>query len=256
MSHLTDETLARLIDEAPTALEAAHLAACGECRDELQAMHVQVAELSVLPELQPPPADWEKLERRLAAEGLIRAHAPRRIWLHYGLRAAAAAALLLTGTLLGQRLQPTSAAPATPVASSDAAPAGDTRPLVEPPVTLAEAEPAPEQTSPSPATLVSHETVPAARPLPRTSEEAYEYVRQAEAHYLDALTRFAELSGATSIGDPAARLAALEGIVLTTRAALGQAPTDAVINGYYLNAVAQRDATLRQISATSGDSWF
>jgi hypothetical protein len=253
MSHLNDETLARLVDEAPTALEAAHLAACALCRDELQAMHVQVAELSALPELRPPPADWDKLERKLAAEGLIRAHAPRRIWLHYGMRAAAAGALLLTGTMLGRTLQPTSSPAAPPIASEDSPTTSDSQPIVEPPVTLAEAAPPPALTSPAPARLVTQDVTP---PPPRTAEEALQYLRQAETNYLDALTRFAELSGATSMGDPAARLAALEGIVLTTRAALGQAPTDALINGYYLNAVAPRDATLRQISATSGDSWF
>jgi len=255
MSHLMDETLARLVDEAPTALEAAHLAACDQCRAELQAMHTQVAQLSALPELQPPPADWEKLEQRLAAEGLIRARAPRRIWLHYGLRAAAAVALVLTGALAG-RLVP---APSSPAASPFAA-AG--RPLVDsgrqqPVLAAAEPEEAPGivavPTSPTGTQLASQ----ALSTSPRTPEEALQYLRQTESAYLDALTRFAEMSGTTTTGDPAARLAALEGIVLTTRAALGQAPTDAMLNGYYLNAVAQRDATIRQISATNtAETWF
>ena len=43
------------------------------------------------------------------------------------------------------------------------------------------------------------------------------------------------------------RLAALEGIVLTTRAALNEAPADPVINGYHLTALEQRDALLREL---------
>jgi len=253
MSHLTDETIARLVDESPTALEAAHLSVCAVCRDELQAMHVQVAHLSELPELQPPPADWEKLEQRLAAEGLIRGRSPRRIWLHYGLRAAAAVVLVLAGALAGRLVQPTSSPSATRLANN-APPASDQRgqrvtEIPAPP----SATPVRELTSPADARLASHVTPR----TPRTFEEALQDVREAESTYLDALTRFAELSGTTTAGDPAARLAALEGILLTTRAALGKAPTDAVINGYYLNAVAQRDATIRQISATnSAESWF
>ena len=38
-------------------------------------------------------------------------------------------------------------------------------------------------------------------------------------------------------------------------AALAQAPTDPVINGYHLTALAQRDAMLKQIRATPATSW-
>jgi hypothetical protein len=55
--------------------------------------------------------------------------------------------------------------------------------------------------------------------------------------------------------NPAARLAALEGIMLSTRAALEAAPADPMLNGYYLNAVGERDAVLRQIAQTQ-DPWF
>lgn len=252
MSHLNDEALARLVDEAPTALEAAHLSACAHCRDELQAMHEQVAQLSALPELKPPPADWEKLERKLAAEGLIRARAPRRVWLHYGMRAAAAIALVATGALAGRLVQPRSA-PEQFASSAPQQQRGELQPIIDAPEPQAQPEQSPREFAPAGgATLASLQTPGE----PRTPEEALQFLRQAEASYLDALTRFAELSGAAQTGDPAARLAALEGIVLTTRAALGKAPTDAVINGYYLNAMAQRDATIRQISATNAaESW-
>ena len=57
--------------------------------------------------------------------------------------------------------------------------------------------------------------------------------------------------------DPLNQLAALEGIVLTTRAALEEAPADPVINGYHLSALGQRDAILRQIDARADEEpWF
>ena len=92
---------------------------------------------------------------------------------------------------------------------------------------------------------------------PRTAEEAAMLLRDAESVYLDALARYAQLAGgAGESSDPLARLAALEGIVLTTREALGRAPADPVINGYHMTALAQREATLRQIAATSRNPWF
>jgi hypothetical protein len=54
---------------------------------------------------------------------------------------------------------------------------------------------------------------------------------------------------------PAARLAALEGILLSTGAALEAAPADPMINGYYLSAIGQREAMLRQIAA-AGEPWY
>ena len=57
------------------------------------------------------------------------------------------------------------------------------------------------------------------------------------------------MGGVLPAPDPVNRLAALEGIVLTTRAALNEAPADPVINGYHLTALEQRDAILRQIQA-------
>jgi hypothetical protein len=91
---------------------------------------------------------------------------------------------------------------------------------------------------------------------PTNREEAVELYRQAEALYLDALTRIAELDEPQSGGDPLARLAALESIAAITRSALDQAPADPVINGYHLTALAQKEATLRLIAASKADGWF
>jgi hypothetical protein len=104
--------------------------------------------------------------------------------------------------------------------------------------------------------LVSPRTPPPAR----TAEEAGTRLRAAEQQYRAALSRYAELAGADATVDPVNRLAALEGIVLTTRAALKESPADPVINGYHLAAMGQRDALLRQISAArSGEAeqpWY
>jgi hypothetical protein len=86
---------------------------------------------------------------------------------------------------------------------------------------------------------------------------ASEELRQAEAVYRAALARHAELVGVPETPNPAARLATLETIVLTTQEGLRQAPADPVINGYHLAAVSQRDATLRQYArATNDQPWF
>lgn len=82
---------------------------------------------------------------------------------------------------------------------------------------------------------------------PATVTEAAQRLQQAESAYTAALTAYAQLGGNLPAADPVSRLAALEGIVLTTRAALNEAPADPVINGYHLTALEQRDAILRQL---------
>lgn len=82
---------------------------------------------------------------------------------------------------------------------------------------------------------------------PATISEAAQQLEQAESAYTAALAAYAEIGGALPAVDPVSRLAALEGIVLTTSAALNEAPADPVINGYHLTALEQRDAILRQL---------
>lgn len=96
-------------------------------------------------------------------------------------------------------------------------------------------------------------------PSPRDSADAASAerrLRDAEAAYLAALAQYAEATGTAGATDPLNRLAALEGIVLTTRAALNEAPADPVINGYHLAAVGQRDALLRQIGDPAEQGWY
>jgi hypothetical protein len=278
MSHLTLETIARLVDEAPTAVEATHLDACAVCRAEVDAMREDVQALSMLPDMVPAPDAWAALEDRLAAEGLVRRRGfamplPRFAW------AAAAAALFLAGGLTGRLTSgpvqhivqaPAGAEPAAgPGADpADRAPASAPQLAAELPGSAGAVEagtapdrgqadtpqPAQPQTWPAPGVTLAGNTFGGGQP--RTLEEAALFLRQTEELYLNALTRYAELATQAEAGDPVSRLAALQSIVMTTQAALSQAPADPVINGYHLTALAQRDATLRQVAAASGDRWY
>lgn len=246
MSHLTLETLARLIDESPDPTEMGHLDICEQCRDDLEAMRADVMALQTLPDLEPSQAQWIRLEQRLEREGLMRRGAWH--WQPALLRMAAAMVIfVLGGVAAALVMRPRD----TEYMTSNQVPAQAVTqretPMQSPVTTLTEA----------PITVAAVPTAPAPveRRAARTAEEAAARLRTAESDYLAALTRFAELSGRAEEGDPVARLAALESIVATTRAALGRAPADPVINGYHLTAVAQRDALLRQASA-SGQSWY
>jgi hypothetical protein len=219
MGHLSAEDLARLVDEAPTAAEAGHLASCPECREEHEALSEQTSALASLQDAAPNAASWARLRARLRNEGLVRTPAATLPlgWLRHAttLRAAAAISLFVLGGATGALLQ--REAPLQPAAAS-----------------------------PEVASL----------PVP-TVRDAELALRAAEATYLAAMARYAQLSGVAPQTNPAARLAALEGIVLTTGAALSQAPADPVINGYHLAARAQRDAMLLQIAdENDDDDWF
>lgn len=226
MQHMMIETIARLIDEAPNAAEAAHLESCEECRGTLEAMRADTAALRNLPMIEPPPTEWPQLEARLLDEGLIRRRVGHVFWRSTAVRAAAAVALFVVGGLAG--IGWTQAQATGPlgvqVAGRSAAGAGE-------PVFIAATEPS-------------------------TPEETIQLYRQAEALYLEALTRVASLDEQQTGGDPVARLAALEGIASITRSALDRAPADPVLNGYHLTALAQREATIRQITATRPGRWF
>jgi hypothetical protein len=272
MSHLTPEALARLLDEAPTAQEAAHLDTCAHCRAELEQMRDDVQSLSMLPDVSPAPDAWDALERRLTDEGLIRRRGFAAFGATRSLQIAAALLLFVGGTLAGRlsvdasqpmlaQQTPPLAAPAAqqpaplPPAGADASRlAADDAPraaeLPEQPVQPAPRPPRPE----TGAVLASNNF--AAGYQATTLDEAIAVLRQAEDLYLSALTRYAELASNADAGDPVSRLAAMQSIVLTTQAALSQTPMDPVINGYHLTALAQRDAALRQVAAVTNDRAF
>jgi len=267
MQHLTLEALARLVDEPPDAAESGHLAACPECRTELDALRRETAALGRLGPVEPAGAEWTALEARLEREGLLAAPAgagrglPVRRWTPRLLRIAAALALYAVGTATGLAVRGRAAAPLAPApvtappthetASSPGA--AGTAPLAAAATSLEENAAAPPEAAD--ARLASNAAEVAAEPA--TPEQALRAVQAAERAYLRAYSRYTDLtSGQRQLDDPVARVAALESIVLTTRAALDRAPADPVINGYHLTAVAQRDAALRQIALKSNEPWF
>ena len=228
MKHLNYETLARLVDEAPTGDERRHLEECQTCVHELEALRGQTAQLGRLPDLRPAPGDWEALEARLAAQGLVEAAdrpggarlAVSRRWL----RRAAAVALFLGG------------------AASGAA------------VMAARVEPAQ-----SAGTVVGAETATAPADDP---DGALTQVARAERAYIDALVRYrrliAEQGAEEMAGDPATRYAALEQLVRAGRVAVRQAPADPFLNGLLASALAEQQAVYRIISEDRADQaeWF
>jgi hypothetical protein len=224
MSHLKLEDLARLVDEAPNAHDQAHLDRCEECRGELDALSRQTLALGALPDLTPAPDAWPELRARLRSEGLLR----RRPGLSPSLaRVAAATFLFLAGGAMGYTARDLAAPPG---------PAG-----ADPVQMAAGADPGAPAQPPAGATL--------------TGQDASREVETASELFMDALDRYMA-SSVPSPGDPVARLAALDNIVLTTAEALHEAPTDPIINGYHLSALAQRDAVLRQLAVRAGDPVF
>ncbi len=235
MSHLTPETLARLVDEPASGEEESHLTACPGCRREMEALRQQREMLAALPNMMPAPDQWATIRQRLRAEGLARS--PGRWWRSPALtRAAAAAALFVGGAGAGWVAH---GLPAGPRAAPSSAMVADGR--------------ADGASSPADGRTFAADGQEAASPRVTTladaaSGDAADDVEQAEQAFRAALNRYMG-QNSTTAADPAARLAALDNIVLTTAEALKAAPADPVINGYYLTAVAQRDAVLRQISA-------
>jgi hypothetical protein len=289
MPHLSLETLARLVDETPDTEESQHLETCEACRIELAALRDDVQALSMLPDMMPAPDAWHAIEGRLVDEGLIRERGRFALNTPRPAQLAAAVVLFLAGSLAGRM----SAAPlpvmtaqidqaAAPATSAGAAyeagySAGladggrntDAAPSTEPGARLAAADndapavdAAAASASPRPdpgatTRLDSPMRLASSGPtLPTSMEEAAALLRQTEDLYLSALTRYAELATQSEAGDPIARLAALQSIVMTTNAALNQTPADPVINGVHLAALAQRDATLAQVAAASGERWY
>lgn len=242
MSHLTPETLARLVDEPAGADEAGHLAACTRCGAELEALRQQREMLAALPSMMPAPDQWSAISQRLRAEGLVRSG---KDWWRSPALTRAAAAVLVFGIGIGAGWL------------ARGAPAGGVGVRGIDMVARAETSGA-AAADRADAEQVARVPVAVASGKPGAAADSGDVVRdveQAEQAFRAALDRYMA-QNATQAADPAARLAALDNIVLTTAEALKKAPADPVINGYYLTAVAQREAVLRQISASSGEPVF
>jgi len=275
MQHLTLEELARLVDEAPEPAEAEHLRDCLVCRRERDAMRAQTSALASLADPEPRPGAWRALEVALAAEGLMRP-APARAFRtsHPLLRIAAALLLFATGAAAGlSLLRPgtTSHVAQAPVQPSKGEgrvlgvaqlpPARAESQVVDAPAAAEPALPAAELPV---ARLVSArvgDAVPATplRRAPALTPEARAAAREldeAEAAYVAALRKYAEIADPASGADPETRLSALQTLVETTGRALEQAPGDPVLNGYHLAVLDERDALRRQIDRAAQNAWY
>ncbi len=227
MPHLTLEALARLVDEAPTDEELRHLEGCEYCSGELEALRTQTDSLAALPKMTPPPDLWPEIKAGLRREGLV-ATTPRRVSPTLT-RLAAALAVFIAGSATGFVARGT--VPGAPTGSQEA------------PMAAAEAQPvdaAPDASSPAPAPSTAYDLA---------SGDVTADMERAQDMFAAALDRYMR-ANSTPAPDPAARLAALDNIVLTTAEALNESPADPVINSYHLTAVAQRNELLRQIAAT------
>ena len=207
MSHLTSESLARLVDESPATSEGDHLDSCHECRDTLEDLRLQTRALRTLPPVAPPTDAWEKITARLDESRVVPLESRRTIRL---LRRAAAAVILFgLGAASGAAFFGRANAPAAP-------------------------EPVSERTT----STIS---------VPPTPELALTRLRIAEMLYTTALLDYAAARSPQPPNDAIARLATLETIVLTTRTALERAPADPLINSYHLAALAERETLLGQL---------
>jgi hypothetical protein len=222
MEHLIPETLARLVDDLPTAAEREHLEACDACAAELEALRRQTDVLGRLPDMRPSPADFDALEARLQAEGLIqvgsRAGYPELAVTPRWMRRVAAVALFAVGALSGAAAM----ARLRPVGGAELAAAGE----------------------------------------PADASAALATVEAAERDYIAALVRYRQLTSESyaddGAGDPATRYAALEYLVRAGQAAVRQAPADPFLNGLLASALAEQQAVSRRISSgrSRQDGWF
>jgi hypothetical protein len=229
MLHLSPDRLAALADDEPTALEAQHVATCALCARERSAHRSLVAlarrEHSRAAE---PLTDWTTLSERLRGEALIRTvRAPGARRLRGGWMRSAAAVMLAAGGIAAGRVS--AGAPALPIGSGS----GE------------RAEPG----SPTAAvgSMMVSDTVRQYRST--TDAVAAFLAAQREMQHAAAFIAEREQDAAPELTPRAyhARLAATEGMVAVSRAALYQAPTDPYINQYYLASLGARDAAIRQI---------
>lgn len=255
LSHLDPERLAALDQDAPTTDELAHLASCAVCRAERQA-HLALASLANaerMPDERRAPrlTNWESLASQLRAEGLLTSpvepaatddvplvvrslttaeavvsprsthtttaatSVPPRV-MPMWLRAAAAVVLLLGGGMLGRL----SSGVPLGMAGVSMPPASDNRNL-----------------------LASDSDAFA------SVQQASEILYRAQRDYERASLWLASNDTTVHSSDVyRTRLAALDQMMASSRAALRDAPSDPILNHYFQSASTAREATLKQLS--------
>ena len=224
MLHLSIDRLAALADEQPTAAENDHLATCAQCAREVEAHRTLLAIASGEREsMGLPLTRWETLSERLKDEGMIVGTSKWAMFTRpkFMLQAAAALLFVAGGAALGRVSAGASAMP------------GGT-----------------EDTQVAKSGSLNPDSLPTAFASVMEANQwkaAYANAYQNAVAYLAANDTAAQPSGTPAVMK--ARLSALDRVSRTVQEALSDAPTDPVINDFYLNSFAQREATLRQLNA-------
>ena len=248
MLHLSSERLAELADGEPTVAEAEHLAACAICATERSA-HQRLLSMAWDERdrvANQPLTQWSTLAAQLREQGIIsdeytepvtvetkvvpiaqpRAH--RRAWL-VGLRVAAGLVFAAGFGALGRMSAGADAAPSTREMATLASRIfrGTTEQVV------------PgfgDQSSPF-----------------STVQDALAALETSQRNYDRAVAFIAAHDSTVQSPDAGdvyrTRLAALDEMAETSRQALSVAPTDPVLNQYYLSTLGAREVTLRQLGS-------
>ena len=246
MLHLSSERLAELADGEPTIAEAEHLAACATCAAERSAhQRLLTMALDERDRIAPPLTQWPALSARLRdariiSDSVTHAYAlesnvvakprpHRRLWLA-GIRVAAGLVFATGFGALGRMS-----------AGASAAPAGKDLAVLADRLVGKQAR----QVLPN---AGFGETSPF-----NSVEDALAALETSQRNYDRAVTFIAAHD--PTVGSPEAgdvfrtRLAALDEMAETSRQALASAPTDPVLNQYYLSTLGAREVTLRQLGS-------
>lgn len=244
MSHLSTERLAALGDQEPTPAESAHLGACPSCARERTAYRTLVAMArSEREAIGIPLTRWDAIADALSNDTAVgapvlpmrevgpvavpRGRAVR--FLRVPMQAAAGVLLLAGGAVAGRVSAGAPAFPVGVVASPSATPSAVSDGGQDTPVARRRDS-------------VTFASIEEARSAQLRSETLYQ---QAAAFLAEHDTTGAQDYNPVMVKS---RLAALDQMISTTRAAMREAPHDPVINGYYLTTVGQREAALRQLN--------
>lgn len=254
MSHLSSERLAELADGQPTIAEAEHLAACVACAAERSA-HQRLLSLAgdERGRLAPPLTDWSSLSARLRDEHIIvdsteqtaeagtvvspiiapRRH--RRAWLAT-LRVAAGIVFAAGFGALGR-------------ISAGASPAPSGREVAS---TLQHLIGGGMDGGKGVIPSIDQQVAELGAPF-GSVDDALATLSSAQREY-DRAASFIAAHDSTARSPEAryvfrTRLAALDEMAETSRQALSEAPTDPVLNQYYLSTLGAREVTLRQLGS-------
>jgi hypothetical protein len=234
--HLSPDRLAALADNPATSSEALHLSTCPTCTAEVDAYLALLAlTRAERDRLSAPISSWEPLRAELARDGLLTGPG-RRAGSIRGFRAptwawrSTVAACLVGGSFLAGRVSSRPPAPSATLATTSSQSSANITP-VQP---------------------------QASDIIPAASQRSFQSRDEAIAAVLNAETAYRHAVAYLMVADTAdqgtglsfdyrTRLAALDEVTRTTRAALVAAPHDPVLKRVYLNSVDAREATIREL---------